>query len=142
MKKFIAGLLCGVIILMILSACSADNDLNNYFSLEINADEIYRIEDYSSLPITDRAQIQAMIEHLNSYLLTDIGNISVLNDSPDIWLRLLDAEGSVKWHLCIYGGGVIRILDPTFESGFSELGRYRIINGRNAVWEFWEKFDR
>jgi len=128
-----------VFVILLLSGCFGNDEQS--FSLDIDPNEIYSIEDYFSLPITDSVQIQTMIEHLNSYLLTNRGNINFPNESPDIWLRLLGVDGNTVWHLAIYGGGLIRILDPTFEDGFRELSRYRIINGQNAVWEFWGKFD-
>ena len=131
-----------VFVILFLSGCFGNDEQG--FSLEIDLDEVYAIEGFLNWQlqeIVDKNEIQAVVEHLNSYSLTDRGNINFPNESPDIWMRFLDVDGNTMLHLAIYGGGLIRILDPSFEGGFRQLGMYRIINGQNAVWEFWEKFD-
>ena len=148
LKKKTILILALVVILVIsvffLFSCSRNDE--HSFSLEINPDEIYRIEGFWNWrphEITSRSRIQTIVRHLNSYSLCDKnrGSWIISGETPDIYLRLLDAEGNALWYLGIHGGGceiyggggIIRGLETT---GPNRVGMYRITNEWSSVWWF------
>jgi len=98
-------------------------------SLNIDASEIYRISGHwnprrpSYGDITDRNTINSIVEHLNSFSLTD-GEIIIGGETPDVYLLFFDSEDNEKfriamWHQVIRADG----------SYFGDLGGFHRISG-------------
>jgi len=106
-------------------------------SLNIDASEVSRIDGRiapSVSQVTDIAEIEAIVNRLNTYrMVPPWGDMNIGGETPEIDLSIY---GKQEWRIQIWGGGYIRFTDPNG----TRHGMYRIIDGGNVVWEFWEEF--
>ncbi|MCL2829061.1 MAG: hypothetical protein FWD99_10060 [Oscillospiraceae bacterium] len=124
-----------IIIALLISAVLFFQWTNRGYSLGINPDEIYRISWWSfrSSPpeVTDRDEIEAIVRHLNAWLLIERVPRVIGGETPDMIITLYGADGTQKWYLSVRETGTVRTEDGNW---------YHITGSWSPVSWFSERF--
>jgi hypothetical protein len=116
--KVTVAILIVTMLVMVWFGCFSSSS----FRLEINADEVYRIEVCGAITerrnVVNKVEIQRIVRRLNSYLLTEGRSPGWMpgGETPSLELSFIDVNENVKWQIAIFQVGHIMLTGARTEN--------------------------